>query len=168
MKTLQKSPSWMVIGLLMTAFIFPNYAAGNSTGSSVIKIIFGRMLGKLIAKGLTTHSKADVEKAIVRLTKEANQNLPITINNLTRLDHITTGPGLRITFNNTLTTIPTLSIDSQKFEQIMQTQIRTEIRQNNDVLPFLRNGVTLAFTYEGKDGGYIGMASVLPQDCDFK
>jgi len=168
MKTLQKSPSWMVIGLLMTALIFPNYAAGNSTGSSVIKIIFGRTLGKLIAKGLTTHSKADVEKAIVQITKEANQNLPITIDKLTRLDRITTGPGLRITFNNTLTTIPTLSIDSQKFEQIMKEQIKTEICRSNDVLPFLRNGVTLAFAYEGKDGGYVGMVSVLPQDCGFK
>lgn len=139
-----------------------------STTSAHAKGLFSRIFEPVVEEAITkSESQAIDDKFLTEMAAETNKGLPKNIDKETRLDSITTGPGLRYTNNYTMVYPSASYIDKEYFFQLTRSQLKTAFCQKPDMQFFLKNGVTVCFSYHASDGSLIANIDIAPKDCGY-
>ena len=100
------------------------------------------------------------------LTSEFNQSLPVMIDKGTRLDSVIVYD-YEMTYTNTMINRSSQELKGTAFIKIMKSHIKNGACSNPKVIPMLRNGVSLIYSYKGSDNIYIGQFTIKPSDCGY-
>jgi uncharacterized RDD family membrane protein YckC/Tfp pilus assembly protein PilE len=102
------------------------------------------------------------------IASETNKSLPMMVDKETRLD-ATYGASNEFVYKYTLVNILGKSIPESRLKSAMEKKITNTVcttKQTYD--DFIAKGITVSYTYYGKDGTLIGTISVSPSQCDSK
>jgi len=103
-----------------------------------------------------TGAKVDLTQVV----RQINAASPKMSDDGTRLDGATSGPGQRITFNYTLTSLKAQDIDRENW----QKNVVPVIRKNVQKIKRLPAGVTVAYRISSSDGVFIDEVIFTPED----
>ena len=146
-----------------------NYAAflilllAVSSGAQARGLLSGAA-GVVAGETAKSAMSPSLEKALAQVATDLNAKAPIMVNNDTRLDHVTAGPGRRITYQHTLTTLPSTQVDPALWTQQSAIMRRT-VCGTAQMAALFDNGVTVAYAYAGSDGLPVGTLDITPHDC---
>ena len=152
-----------LLGLLL--YMTEVVAGTGSVVGLVVGDAFGKLLGKSAGSFLKP-SKGDIETALSKTCAELNKQLPKNIDEVTQLDSLSSGPGLRLTYKHSVTITKSAGVIAAHLEQVVGPRLRSNLCSQENIL--LKNGVSLIYAYYGNDGGYVGHIGVRPEDCGFR
>lgn len=130
---------------------------------------FGALIGGAVGKavGKSASGAMSVEQALVKLCDQLNQQLPMVVDKETRWDNTTPGPGRRFTYNYTFVNVVARDVDVNYFLQAQTQQLRRGVCSSKDMEIFLKNAVTISYSYRSRDGIHIGKIEITPRDCGY-
>lgn len=153
----------IVIGL---SFLVLSLNAQAAKG--VIGNILGGLIGSTVGNAVGTDShKKRVDESLIKIVKKTNESLPKFIDKVTRWDSISSKAGQKLTFYYTATTISSNDVPDQVFRKNFAPTLHNDACQNKDLKDLFENGVTITFSYKGKDGLNIGRVIMTPRQCGF-
>lgn len=151
--------------LLAIALFMAPLAAGAAIGG--VGAIFGALIGGAAGNAVSKSAASQlmVEEALVNTTDQINRLLPITLDPDTRWDSTVAGPGRRFTYHYTILTMRASKIDTPNFRRVMVTRLRKSVCASPDTQVFIKNGVTVSYSYRGRDGRHVCNIDIWPRDC---
>jgi hypothetical protein len=103
-----------------------------------------------------------VEASIRRDADRVNATLPKMIDDVTRLDNVSAGPGNRFTYDYTLTNIEVTAIPPDKLNEFKATLFENVCSR----LPeFRRNGTLVIYRYKSRQGDDLAEIQIPTADC---
>lgn len=150
------------IGLTLAVLASMVPVCAHSKGAGV-GTIFGALIGSAVGKA--AGSSMSIEEALVRASDYANKQLPRTEDVDTRWDSTSAGPGRRFTYHYTFTRYRAADLDTGYVFREMTSILRNHVCSTDEMQVFLRNNVTIEYSYRGKDGGFVTSVKVVPRDC---
>jgi uncharacterized RDD family membrane protein YckC len=137
----------------------------------LIIMAIGGIAGKLIGQSAFGPSKmapqlveVEVMKGLAIAVQQINDQGPTMLDENTRLDRASVGPGLRITYHHTLLHYSSQEIDAGALRDNLSA-IRNRVCSNKDMAPNLKHGATYVYSYSGNDGVRITSLDVRQSDC---
>jgi hypothetical protein len=109
-----------------------------------------------------------VEQALDRVANQINKNLPLEVDKHTRLDKVTHEARKQLTYHYTIVTLRSADVNKADFEKAMQPQLKKKLCESNEMKNFLKNGVSIAYSYRGSDAQPVGNFKYAPSDCGYK
>ena len=138
--------------------------------ATIIVAVIGGFVGKKaweIVSAPSTPTQQEVEtKLIEGLTigaNEINKKAPIMIDNETRLDRATVGPGLRFVYQYTFPNYTSNNIDANWLYKNLQPKVT--VAACSEMKSSLEYGVIYVYTYSGNDGVEIARFEIGQKDC---
>jgi hypothetical protein len=138
---------------------------------SVLGIAAGVLAGYIVLWVVPEYFKAREDPRSVehlsRVAAELNRSVPVMIDKETELMPVVGAPGMLI-YNYRLISYSAAQLDRAKFAVGAKRRVtegacnRPETRDD-----FLKNGVTLRYSYYDKDKQHIATVDVTPADCGF-
>ena len=129
------------------------------------------MKAQLIALCLATlagSAFADpMAEALVRAAAETNRQLPKTLDTDTVLDHVTAGPGRRLTYHYKLTRVTKSRLNLARFDEKMRSDFVKGMCANRERAQLFKAGLVAAATVEDIDGAFVTKLDVTGKDCGF-
>jgi hypothetical protein len=120
--------------------------------------------GILLTIGNLLNTESDLDRAV----REINANVPKMVDEATRLDSASAGPGRRLTYNLTLISMKAQAIDRVAWKQNVVPTIRTNMAQTKGMHTLLAPGVTVASRYSSSDGVLIDEIVMKPEELSTK
>ena len=117
---------------------------------------------------LTISNLLNTESDLDRAVREINANVPKMVDEATRLDSASAGPGRRLTYNLTLISMKAQAIDRVAWKQNVVPTIRTNMAQTKGMHTLLAAGVTVASRYSSSDGVLIDEIVMKPEELSTK
>lgn len=138
------------------------YAAKGGIGA-----IFGGLIGGAVGSvaGKAMADPAKVEKALVTMTNQLNQRMPMTVDADTRWDNTTAGQK-SFTYNYTIITMTSREFDRTVIPSYF-TKLKAGVCSNPDMAIFFKNGVTVGYSYRTSDGVFLSKLDITPKDCGY-
>lgn len=137
----------------------------------LIIMAIGGTAGKLIGQSVFGPSKLapqQVEEELIKglaiAVQQINERGPSMLDENTRLDRASVGPGLRITYHHTLPRYNSQEIDAGVLRDNL-AEVRNRVCANKDMAPNLKYGATYVYSYSGNDGATITSFEVRQSDC---
>ena len=90
-------------------------------------------------------------KELINISNLLNKQCPIVLDQDTRLDTTSTGPGNSLTYYYTLVNYQKNEIDSDKFIKLLKPNILNNAKTNKDMENFRKNKVELIYVYRDKN-----------------
>lgn len=112
-------------------------------------------------------STASTESLIVSSAEAVNKQVPMMVDEGTRLDRVVPGPGLLATYQYTFIKVRRIDADPRLLSGDFSKDLRNKVCANEKLYIFLKHGVTLAYSYSSNDGVTLGTINVTPKDCGF-
>jgi hypothetical protein len=140
-----------------------NVHAKNGGLGAMFAEIIGNAVGSVAGKSMA--DSQTIEKALVEITNKVNQRMPMTIDSSTRLDNVL-GQNKRFTYNYTIVSAKFNEINKEKLS-IFFTKLKAGICSSPDLVDFLKNGITVAYSYRASDGVFISKLEVTPKECGY-
>ena len=93
------------------------------------------------------------EAELRRIAAESNvtAQLPKMLDEWTRIEEVTAGPGVRFNYNYTLVKQDFEDIDANVVTEVV-TKIRSQACVSKNILTSLKRGVTVTYSYKSRDG----------------
>lgn len=113
-------------------------------------------------------SNAGFEKELIQMAKDINQNCPFVLDEDTRLDNVTGGPGHVMTYNYTILNYSKSEINTDDLESYLKPQLVQTIESDEDMKVFRDHEVTLIYQYMDKNGAFVLSVKVTPDDYNQK
>ncbi len=150
----------LVVPLMTCAFS----AQGGKAG---VGAIFGALIGGAVgnAVGMSAGHRMTVDEALSKTVYQINNKLPMSVDRDTRWDSTQAGPGRAFTYHYTIVTARAADVDTMGFYQAMSSHLRNSVCSSQDMQVFLKNGVTVSYSYRGSDGRHISKVVIKPRDC---
>lgn len=132
---------------------------------TLIAVLIGGAIGKLSVKSLFQNSNyISFEKVLIETSKQLNETLPIQVDEETRLDTTTAGPGKILTYYYTLITINESNLAPTNFVNTMKSHLVNGYKNNQDMATFRNNKVELHYNYSDKEGRPFANIIISPND----
>lgn len=148
--------------LILCALVIVNssnvHAKNGGLGSMFAEII-GSTAGKSIADSQT------IEKALITITNQVNQRMPMMVDSATRIDNVI-GQGKKFTYNYTFVSATFNEINKEKLS-LFFTKLKAGVCSSPDLVYFFKNGVTIVYSYRASDGVFVSKLEVTPQECGY-
>jgi len=129
---------------------------------AVLGIFGGMHIAHLTHSAENTFSQAELEKA----ARAANRTLPQTSpGGTTRTFKAEAAPGRTLRYHSTFVGYRLSELNVPGLMAEITPRVRQQACTNTDLIPALRAGVVVAYTYWASDGGYIGEVRVVLSDC---
>lgn len=110
-------------------------------------------------------TEAEVLAMMKDMVASKNRNLPQAQGEGLRMDRMSAGPGLLLTYHLTVTPYRAAQVKQDYFHNVMGADIRKDYCANTGMGFFRREGITVAYAYSGNDGAPIGTISIPPDAC---
>lgn len=142
-------------------------ALGAQAQKGGIGAIFAALIGGAVgnAVGKSTGQRMTVDEALVQVADQTNKQLPMSVDSDTRWDSTMGGPGRRFGYHYTIVTARASEIDAPEFHRAMSSHLRNGVCTNPDMKVFLKNGVTISYSYRDRDSRHITRVEISPRDC---
>ena len=116
-------------------------------------------------------TQKEVDKKIIEgfeiAAKKVNHIAPIMIDQNTRLDKVTVGPGARATYHYTYPKYSSKKIDSEWLQSNLRPVVIKNVCSNDKMKTALEYGGIYVFSYSGNDGIKITCFQISREDCGF-
>lgn len=131
----------------------------------------GGQIGKEVGKAAMKPSQQEVEAKLVEgFTKAANQynqRLPMMVDQDTRLDKATVGPGPRAVYHHTFPKYTSRDIDANWLQTNLRPEVMRKVCASADMKKSLQYGGIYVYAYSGSDGVEITRFEIDRNDCGF-
>ena len=131
----------------------------------------GREVGKA-AFSPSELSQQEIEAKLIEGLEEAarqiNQSTPTMIDEDTRMDKVTVGPGVRVTYHYTFPRYSSRDVDTDWLRQNLHPVVMKNVCNNKDMKLSIQYGATYAYSYSGNDGLRISSFTIDRNDCGFR
>jgi len=116
--------------------------------------------------------EAELVKGLIKgftdAANEENPTLPRMLDQSTRLDKMTVGPGPRIVYHHTLPEYVSGDLDENLFQMTQRSEVaRILCADTDDVKKSLQYGGIFVYVYSGSDGVEIARFEIDRNDCGF-
>lgn len=131
----------------------------------------GRELGNAAfstSKPSQKEIEATLNEALRLAARQVNQSTPIMVDENTRMDTATIGPGLRMTYHYTLPRYSSRDIEPAWLYQNLRPVVKTSVCNNKKMQLSLKHGVTYVYSYAGNDGTKISSFEIKGIDCGYQ
>ena len=178
---------------LITAYKWANMAtaSGHKEAKKLVNMLKKRMNNAQIAEGQRLSEelikKARVGKALVqpinpppqkaelkiigeleKAAKVLNKNTPKMIDEVTRMDAATIGPGFRVNINYMLPKHSAGEIDADQLAQNIRPTLKSYACSKKNMKLLLQYGADFAYLYHDKDGMLITSITINRNDCGLR
>jgi hypothetical protein len=126
-------------------------------------------------KGLTQRTNAPPQEAGLKLigelekaAKVLNKNTPKMVDEDTRMDAATIGPGFRVNINYTLPKHSAGEIDADQLAQNIRPTLKSYACSKKNMKLLLQYGADFAYLYHDKDGMLITSITINRNDCGLR
>ncbi len=102
---------------------------------------------------------------LVRVAEQANKQLPKTLDADTVLDHVTAGPGRRLTYHYKLTRMSTGSMNSTRFNEKFHSDFVKGMCAQRDRAQLFKVGLVAVAMVDDMDGASVAKLAVTGKDC---
>ena len=128
--------------------------------------LFGAFAGRIDTYGSGHDGQTkQMENLLVKVSEYMNKRMPEVIDTEFRLDRVSAEPGLHFSYHYTLLGSNGSDIDKASFMASQRAKLKTTVCQQ-PVRNFLNHGVTVAYSFRGKDNLPVGTAEFAPNACD--
>ena len=144
----------------------------------IIFLVFvgtGSQVGKEVGKAaFSPPSKPTEQEVIAKLAeglefaaKQINNSAPIMVDEETRMDGASVGPGVLVTYHHTFLNYSSSDIDSGLIQSNVLPTVRSNVCSSKEMKPSLQYGAKYTYSYSGNDGVLIGEFTIDRNDCGF-
>lgn len=140
----------------------------------VIAIAIGGQIGREVGKATFSPSKPssrDIEADLIEgfsiAAKELNQKCPMMLDEETRIDKVTVGPGARIVYHHTFPNYNSNEIDANLIRTNLRTEVMQKVCSNEKMKKSIEYGGIYVYSYYGKDAVEIAQFEIDRSDCGF-
>ncbi len=140
-----------------------NVHAKNGGLGSMFAEIIGNSIGSVAGKSMA--DSQTIEKALVTITNQVNQRMPMMVDSATRIDNVI-GQGKKFTYNYTFISATFNEINKEKLS-LFFTKLKAGVCSSPDLVYFLKNGVTIVYSYRASDGIFVSKLEVTPKECGY-
>ena len=135
----------------------------------LLVIAFAGSIGKIIGKSTVKNyeqGKADaaIEEILTETSKKINSQLPIMVDQETRLD-TTICYGTQMYYKYTMVNYSKNDLDTEAFQNEMTTMLAKNQCNNENMVKMLRMGVTYYYNYFDKNGILIATINISKKNC---
>jgi len=134
----------------------------------LVGILLGFAIGittvKLIMQPRGSIGSLSVDQALVEVSKQINQNLPMHLDRETRMDATMPGPGNRLTYLYTLVNVSQADVDPDHFIATIKPQLVNGYRTSPEMADLRRLQVELNYHYRDQTGNSIANITISPRD----
>ena len=148
---------------LVLAISFSANAAKGGIGA-IFAGLLGGAVGNVAGKAMADPNT--VEKALVAMTNQINQRMPMSIDADRRWDNTTAGQGKRFTYNYTIVSVTSREFDRGGFSAFF-TKLKASVCSSPDMAVFFKNGVTVGYSYSASDGIFLSRLDITAKDCGY-
>ncbi len=134
----------------------------------------GGQVGKEVGKAAFSPSKPTEKEIMAKLAegfevaaKQINESAPTMVDEETRMDRASVGPGALLTYHYTILNYSSSDIDSGVIKSNVFPLVKSGVCSNKDMKPSLQYGGTYAYSYSGSDGVLIDKFTIDSDDCGF-
>jgi len=120
--------------------------------------------GILLAITTLARTEGDLD----RIVREVNATAPKMVDDATRLDRASAGPGRRLTYDLTLISLKSQDIDRVAWKKDVAPTIRANMAKTKAMHTLLAAGVTVASRYSSSDGVLVGEIVMTPEELSTK
>lgn len=107
----------------------------------------------------------NLEQTLENVSAHLNRSVPLTLDADTRLDRVTSGPGPRLSYHYTLTSVQSKAFKRAEFQKLIREPLQAKLCSSKEMRGFLVRGVTISYDYLGNDGHRLGAARFTASDC---
>lgn len=140
--------------------------AGYGGVGVIFAALIGGTTGHVIGKAAS--ERMTIDEAIVKMASEVNKQLPMTVDRDTRWDNISPGINRHFTYNYTFVNSRSQDFDRSTWYREASPLLRNRACTSSDMAIFFKNGVSVSYSYQGRDGGPVGKVTISPRDCGYK
>ena len=126
-----------------------------------MNILTNTVLAILLVSTTSVNAEGIDDKFLANMAVQSNKQLPVIFDKENRLDSVTSGPGLLLTYNH----IIPMPSDKELFYRSKLSQLKTKGCPMHDMKLYLLGGVTICYSYRAPDGSLIANIDMLPKDC---
>jgi hypothetical protein len=144
--------------LIVLLAVFSLHSVGQANG-------IGNFFGALVGKSAVFTPEAPIDDVLAKLSAQMNENLPMVVDNETRLDSVSAVPGRHFIYHYTLLTLSRADVDPDDFHKTIKPRLKSRLCGSAEMQNFLKNGVTISYLYKSKDGQPVGGAKLAPSEC---
>lgn len=131
-------------------------------------------IGKEVGNAIFPTSKLspqEVENKLIEGLKKTanqyNQQLPMMIDQNTRIDKATVGPGPRAVYHHTFPKYTSRDVDANWLQTNLRPKILKKVCASKDMKKTLQYGGIFVYAYSGSDGVEITRFEIDRNDCGF-
>jgi hypothetical protein len=126
-------------------------------------------IGRQAVKTMMKPSQQEIEKILTEgftfAATQINQKLPMMLDEDTRLDKATVGPGTRVVYHNTFPKYTSKDIDANWLRTNLKPEVMQKICTSGDMKKSLQLGGIYVYAYSGNDGIEIARFEIDRNDC---
>jgi hypothetical protein len=138
---------------------FIGMAISDNFGKPIFQMAFGP------SKPTPQQIEEELTKGLAIAVQQINERGPTLLDENTRLDRASVGPGSRVTYYFSLPHYSSQEIDASLFRDNYYPEVRKRVCANKDMAPSLRHGATYVYSYSGNNGVTITSFEVRQSDC---
>lgn len=136
--------------------------------ATIVAIAIG--IGKYPGKSPVESNRVtpqEIEKELIQgLGNGAKQlKTPMMVDEDTRLEKVTVGPGPRVTYHYTIVKHPSQKIDPSILRRNLYPEIRNKVCTGDKMKVSLQYGATYTYSYSGNDGVHVGSVDIDRDVC---
>ena len=116
---------------------------------------------------------AEIDKTLVKLTKDLNKDLPKQVDEVTRSEKVIARPGKNLEYQMVITTLKSKDIDKTKLPEFRKdiqenvfTELERKICKSEEMQSFFVNGVTISYSYFTVDKFKIAESKITANTCN--
>ncbi|MGB0254579.1 MAG: hypothetical protein ACPF95_00195 [Flavobacteriaceae bacterium] len=103
-----------------------------------------------------------IDKALMEVSSEINENCPFMVDNQTRLDNTSALPDKVFRYNYNLVHLEKNEVDINELKEYLMPNNINDVTTNPDMKDFRENDVTMAYSCEDKNSIFLFKISVTP------
>jgi hypothetical protein len=134
----------------------------------------GGQVGKEVGKAAFSPSKptekeimAKVAESFEVAAKQINDSAPTMVDEETRMDGASAGPGALLTYHYTFPNYSSSDIDSGLIQSNVLPSVKSSVCSTKEMKPSLQYGGKYTYSYSGNNGVLIGEFTIDRNDCGF-
>jgi hypothetical protein len=130
-----------------------------------LTVAFFGLIGKDVARRAVDRSEPrSLVPMLTEITEELNATLPKQIDENTRMDTSTVGPGKKLTYFYTILDTASIKLTSVEFSEALRPQLIDSYRTNPKMFELRENDFTVCFCYRDESGTIFANIEITPSD----
>ncbi|SMP74378.1 hypothetical protein [Noviherbaspirillum suwonense] len=126
---------------------------------------FSNLMGSYAGGVSEGDGSRNLDQTLANVSAYLNRSAPVKLDDDTRLDRVTSGPGHRLSYHYTLTSVQSKAFKRAEFQKLIRAPLQAKLCSSKEMRGFLVRGVTISYDYLGNDGARLGAARFTASDC---